>query len=372
VNNSFVHRKKEPHNEKSHFDGCSNPVFASFAGSVYLRHRSPRPRRFPGGLRRFVGNGFPGRFYVCRIGFRIGFGHDHRTVRQPRQDRGCRRRSPGAPANNGSGIGAGNGAGGIRPTAFGTIAALSSGTVQVQNSTAQTTVKYTGATTFSTTTTSTLAAVKVGSCITAAAARTSTAGGGPTSGTTAAPTTRTAITALTATTVQISAPVAGACTGGFGARTRSTVRASDGAAPTGAAAPSAGASGGTGGAGGSAGGRRTSGAVGERAFGKVTAVTQSSIVVEQTNRTTKAASTVTVTVTGTTAFTATSTTNSSVLKVGLCAVAVGTADSTGAVAAKSIAVSPASSNGCNGFGAGGFGGRGGRQKGGDSPVTTNG
>ena len=82
-----------------------------------------------------------------------------------------------------------------------------------------------------------------------------------------------------------------------------------------------------------------------------------------------------MTVTPTTVYTQTAAAKSSALKVGLCAVAVGTADSTGAVAAKSIALSPATANGCtSGFGGGGFGGgnRTGRGGANGGTPTTNG
>lgn len=280
--------------------------------------------------------------------------------------------SSAAGAAAGGTIGGGAAVGGVRPAAYGTIAALSAGTMQVQNTTSQTTVTYTASTTFTQTSKTTLSAVKVGSCVTAAAAfvRTSTTGQAPT-GAAQTPATRAAVTALTAATVVITDPLSGKCTGGFGglAGSRPT-----GVAAPGSAAPQAGSGAApTRAAGiGSRAGRLN---FGERASGQVTSVSGSTIVVEETNRQTSATTKVTVTVTPTTVYNQTTAAKPAALKVGLCAVAIGAADSTGAVAAKSIALSPGTANGCtSGFGGGGFGGRNraGSQGGANRTPTTNG
>ncbi|MET3806112.1 hypothetical protein ABIB25_003121 [Nakamurella sp. UYEF19] len=295
----------------------------------------------------------------------------------------------GATTGGAAGTGTGAGvAGGVRPEAYGSIAALAAGTLQVQNTTAQTTVKYTSATTFTETVKKAIRDVKVGSCVTAAAAVTQPTGTGsaPASGAAQAPTSRAAVTELTAATVLISQPVAGVCEagagGGFGggAGTRPTGAAvpnggaANGGAANGAVPSGASGAGGAGASGSGTAGRGNFGSFGERTSGTVTSISGSTIVVQETNRTTRATTKVTVTVNGKTAYTETAAAKSTALEVGLCAVAIGTADTTGAVAAKSIALSPAGATGCtSGFGAGGLGNRTGRQGGTNSgPVTTNG
>ena len=95
-----------------------------------------------------------------------------------------------------------------------------------------------------------------------------------------------------------------------------------------------------------------------------------------------------VTTTGTTTFSTIAAAKSSAVKVGLCATAVGTADSTGAVAAKAVAITQPTDAACTfaGFGRGrgqggtgqGNGGQGGGGQGnggggqGQAPVTTSG
>jgi hypothetical protein len=285
----------------------------------------------------------------------------------------------GGATGGGTSGGGGGAAGGIRPAAYGSIAALSAGTMQVQSTTAQTTVRYTSSTTFTETLKKTLGDVKVGSCVTAAATpATATAPAAGAAQTT--PTSRPAVTALTAATVLISLPVAGVCNAGFGGgfsgvtgtRPGGQVGANGGGAGGGGAANGGAVPSGAPGVGGTGTGRGNFAGIGERASGKVTSVSGSTIVVQQTNRTTKATSEVTVTVDSSTAYTETAAARSTALKIGLCAVAVGSADSTGAVAAKSIALSPASATGCtSGFGAGGFSGRTGRGSNG-AAVTTSG
>ena len=63
---------------------------------------------------------------------------------------------------------------------------------------------------------------------------------------------------------------------------------------------------------------------------------------------------VTVTTTASTTYRETQAASKSALKVGLCATAIGPSDSTGAVSAKSIALSTPGANGCT-TGFGGFG-----------------
>lgn len=267
------------------------------------------------------------------------------------------------------GTGAGQGA--FRPAASGLIAEVDPGSMEVQSTTAQTTVNWTSATTFTQTAKAALTDVKAGSCVsaiaegtagtTAAAGGTSAAAGGTAP---AAPTatsrtrTQPKVTALTATIVTISPAVAGKCTaeGGFGvggfagggfAGTRPSGAAPD-AAPTDAAGPS-GAARATGAAG--FGGRG-----GEVLSGKVSKVSGSALTVVVTERADDSTYDSTVTVTAATTYSQTKSVSSAAAKVGLCASAIGTADTTGNVAAKSIALTSPTNGTCNaGFGRGGRG-----------------
>jgi hypothetical protein len=167
---------------------------------------------------------------------------------------------------------------------------------------------------------------------------------------------------VTATTVTISAPVKGNCAGagGFGG---------GGFGGFGG--------GGTGGAGASprpsfsARPRPTGsrGAFGNGTFGgangKVTSISATGFVVQAMRRTagssTATETDITVITSSASKYLKTVTASASALKVGLCITAVGTANSIGAVAARSIRVSQPGPSGCvTGFGGrGGFGGFGG-------------
>lgn len=244
------------------------------------------------------------------------------------------------------GTGATGGGGGRQfPGASGTIAAVNGTSLEVQNpTTGQTTVTYTTATTFEQTVAASAADVTAGVCVSAV--------GKPTS--TSSSTQRFGLP-VTATTVVVSQPTSGSCsgTGGFG-------RGGSGAPGTGA--PGAGPPGGpsgeqpgrSGGFPGRAGGQFAA------ASGLVTAVNGSQATVSETSRTTNQATSVAVTLTSSTTYTQRTAASASDLAVGKCAQAVGTADTTGAVTARSITVSTPGANGCSGrFGAGRFGGGGG-------------
>jgi hypothetical protein len=101
----------------------------------------------------------------------------------------------------------------------------------------------------------------------------------------------------------------------------------------------------------------------------VTAVNGSTVTVNETNPTTKKVSSVVVTLTASTAFTERQSAAATDLAVGKCASAVGTADTTGAVTARSITISTPGASGCTtGFGrfGGGAGGAGGGAAGGST------
>jgi hypothetical protein len=217
------------------------------------------------------------------------------------------------------------------PGASGTIAAINGTTLEVQNPiTGQTTVNYTPSTSFRQTVTASATAVTVGSCISAIGMPSSgSSSGGSAFG-----------SPVTATTVSVSQPVSGTCSGGFGGRTPGGAR--------------------PGGGGGFTPGSGTR-PVGARGFGNgrfgaasgaVTAVNGSGVTINEINPATKAASNVTVTLTASTTFTTTGPASSTDLAVGKCARANGSADTTGAISARSITISTAGPNGCSG----GFGG----------------
>ena len=94
------------------------------------------------------------------------------------------------------------------------------------------------------------------------------------------------------------------------------------------------------------------------AFGKVTAVSASGFTVESVQPTApgsteSATSAVTVTVSSDTSYTSTAKATGQALKVGVCVDARGDEDSTGAVTATSIAISPKVDGQCGSFGFGG-------------------
>ena len=228
------------------------------------------------------------------------------------------------------------------PGVVGTAAAVSGSSLEVQNPTSgQVTVTFTASTPITDTVSVTSKDVTVGSCVTVVG-QPSAAGA--------------AAKSVTATSVTISAPIKGSCIGagaggfgggGFGGFGRgggagATPRPSFSARPrpTGSA-----------------------GAFGNGTFGgadgKVTSVSASGFVVEARSRTAGSATAtdtdVTVITTSASKYLKTVTAGASALKVGLCVTAVGTANSIGAVAARSIRISQPGPSGC----VSGFGGRGG-------------
>jgi Domain of unknown function (DUF5666) len=227
------------------------------------------------------------------------------------------------------------------PGVVGTAAAVSGSSLEVQNPTSgQVTVTFTASTPITDTVSVTSKDVTVGSCV-AVVGKPSAAGA--------------AAKSVTATSVTISAPVKGDCTGaggfgggGFGGFGRG------GATPGATPRPSF-----------SARPRPTGsrGAFGNGTFGgadgKVTSVSASGFVVQARTRAagsgTATDTSITVITTSASTYLKTVTASASALKVGLCVTAVGTANSIGAVAARSIRISQPGPSGC----VSGFGGRGG-------------
>jgi hypothetical protein len=151
---------------------------------------------------------------------------------------------------------------------------------------------------------------------------------------------------VTATSVTISAPVKGNCTGagGFGGGGFGRGQGSATPRPSFSARP-----------------RPTGsrGAFGNGAFGgadgKVTSVSATGFVVQVRSRTAGSDTSVTVVTTAASKYLKTVTAAPSALKVGQCITAVGTTNSIGAIAARSIRISQPGPTGC----VTGFGGRGG-------------
>ena len=236
----------------------------------------------------------------------------------------------------------GDAAGGARglPGATGLLAQIDGKTLQVQGTDTQTAVTYSAKTTFTNTVAAKLSDVVVGVCVQARSAQ-------PTSGTGGAvPTAATG--PITAASVEISPAVNGRCAVGVSRLPGAGAPGSGGdrTPPTGV--PNSGQTRGPGGAG--------NGFGGLGAFGKVTAVSGSSFTVESTSpqgstATTAVPTTRSVQTSAATTYTRTEAAKANALVVGLCATALGKADSTGSIAATSIALRPAVNGSCSsGFG----------------------
>ena len=232
------------------------------------------------------------------------------------------------------------------PGVVGTAAAVSGSSLEVQNPTSgQVTVTFTATTPITETVTATAKDVTVGSCVTVIGKPSPTGA---------------ASKSVTATSVTISAPVKGACTGaggfggfgggGFGGGGFGRGGGGAGATPRPSFSPRPRPTG-------------SRGAFGNGAFGgangKVLSVSASGFVVQGRNRAAGSGSesdtSITVIITAASKYLKTVTAGPSALKVGQCVTALGTANSIGAVAARSIRISQPGPNGC----VSGFGGRGG-------------
>jgi hypothetical protein len=209
--------------------------------------------------------------------------------------------------------------------------------MEVQNpTTGQVTVTFTATTPITETVAVTSKDVTVGSCVTVVGAP-SAAGA--------------ATRSVTATSVTISAPVNGNCVGagGFGGP-RGTFSPRPSFSPRPRPSGSRGAFG---------------GGFGGGANGKVTSLSATGFVVQGRNLASGAGTSVTVTTTAASKYLKVVTVGPSALKVGECITAAGSANSIGAVAARTIRISQPGPNGCVTT----FGGRGGR--GGSGRPTAN-
>jgi hypothetical protein len=242
-----------------------------------------------------------------------------------------------------------DGRGGTRPGASGKISQVNATSLYVIQSAVpgggaggdsgggQVTVNFTASTTFTQTSPVNAAALKVGDCV-SAVARPAMTSATPSARPTA---NRSALTKLTATTVTITG-TAGSCSRGSAPSARPTNRPRPTASP-------------------GTRGRFGGGGFGA-AFGVVASLHGNGFVVAQTrttNTSTATPSMVTVTTTGATSYQQTGAATKAALKVGQCATAIGSTDDTGAVTARSIAVSPPTNGTCGFGGFGGFRGRGG-------------
>lgn len=213
------------------------------------------------------------------------------------------------------------------PGVDGTVAAVTGSTAQVQNpQTGQVAVSWTGSTRFTQQVAASLSAVKAGECVMVAPTQTSaSASSQPTS--------------ITAATVRISKPVNGSCAafgrgGPGGGRPSFSQGAAGGDFTPPSGAPSGFPSGGPGRG-------RTFGGFG--AFGTVTAVSGTGFTVKSVFPSGGGASTgstsVSVSVNGSTSYTTDAAAHPTDVKVGVCLRAQGSTDSTGAVTARTIALS---------------------------------
>lgn len=255
-----------------------------------------------------------------------------------------------------NGVNARGSAGGRGPAASGTIAEVDGTTMQVQNQQdGQVAVTWTAKTTFTQQAQLALSSLKAGECVTAIAATSGTSSSA--SSAPAAP--------LTATTITVTQPVNGDCTGGFGGGGGS--RSFPGGSrpsgfPTGARPSGARPSGFPSGSPGRAGFN-----FGDIASGKVVSVSGSSLVVAartfsgQANSGSTPATTTTnrtVSITSTTKITTEQKATAAAVKVGRCAAAQGAADSSGTVTAMQVSITDPVNGQCTaGFGRGNFGSR---------------
>lgn len=231
----------------------------------------------------------------------------------------------GGPSSGGQGPGGG-------PAGSGMVTDVSGSTAQVQGQQSQVAVTWTGSTTFTKDVTTDGSAVKVGSCVAAFAV--------PASGTSPSPDSTPSDT-VAATSVRITAATNGTCTlqRGAGGGTPPDGAPEGGSRERPTDLPSNGAGRGFGGG----------------AIGTVTKVTDTGFTVasEQPGSSTKT-TTVTVTTGGSTVYSTTGKATASDVKVGVCVTSSGKADDTGAITAKTIAVSKPTDGEC---GFGGFGPR---------------
>ena len=247
--------------------------------------------------------------------------------------------------------GSGGNEGFTLPGARGTIAAVDGTTLQVRNDqSGQVAVSYSDATTITAQVTGSVDDIVVGSCVRV----TSPDGTGDDTGD--------EDSAVTAATVTVTEKVDGTCSaagGGFGA---AGARGRDGTAPGGGTPPTDLPDLPEGAPDGAAPTDRPEGArgFGGGVSGEVSAVDAGTITVEVSVPGDDATTSTSVLLEDSTTVTTTQDSDADSLTVGECVVAMGDADSTGAVTAETIQVSDPVDGACQTGGPGGFGGTGGR------------
>lgn len=210
------------------------------------------------------------------------------------------------------------------PGANGKVAAVADSTAQVQGLDGQVAVTWTGRTTFTKEVPASLADVEVGDCVLVGSAGQGASGSTP-------------ATTVTARSVRIMPKTNGSCTAGLRGPGGS---AGSGAGPQLNGGPPAGAP---------SGGTRPPVRTFGGAVGEVSAVSTSGFTVDSVRPGSDATTPVTVTVDGSTTYTTTAKGSAADVKIGVCVAANGTTDDTGAVTARTIAVSEPKDGQCGGI-----------------------
>jgi hypothetical protein len=242
-----------------------------------------------------------------------GSGNDKNATGQTGEQGGPQNQQRGGP----------NGPGGPLPGANGKVAAVDGRTAQVQGMEGQVAVSWTDATTFTKEVSARLSDIKVGDCVAVGSGDTPSSGSTPSS-------------TVTAATVRIIAKTNGSC-----APAMRGPGGQDGTGPQTYGGPPPGS-----GDGGQRPQMQVGGAVGEVKAVSATGFTVDSVVPGSNS---SATTSVAVTVTAGTTYTTTAKGAASDVKVGTCVLADGSTDQTGAVTARTIAVSLPQDGQCGGF-----------------------
>jgi hypothetical protein len=218
----------------------------------------------------------------------------------------------------------GSGPDGRFPGASGKVAAVDGRTAQVQGMDGQVAVTWTGTTTFTKEVSATRSDVRVGTCVVV--------------GSDAQPSSSGAATSVTATAVRITTKTGDSCTAGMPGPGGPGGGSGDGGPELDATPPE----------GASPGGDRPMVRALGGAIGEVTAVSATGFTVAAVQPGSDEPTAVSVTVDGDTTYTTNATAEAADVEVGVCVTATGTSDDTGAVTAKTLAVSPPRDGQCGG------------------------
>lgn len=213
------------------------------------------------------------------------------------------------------------------PGANGKVAAVADSTAQVQGMDSQVAVTWTDSTTFTKEVAAALADVEVGDCVFVGSADETTSGSTPAG-------------EVTAATVRITRKTNGSCAAGMRGPGGQGPSGSSGEGPQVDGSPPEGAP---------SGGARPQLRGFGGAVGEVTAVSTSGFTVSSVRPGSDTTTPVTVTVDGSTTYTKTAKGSAADVKIGACIVANGSTDATGAVTARTIAVSQPRDGQCGGL-----------------------